>query len=184
MGLRTIADHIMDIVQNSFNAQATKIYLKIEQNQNWFCFEVKDNGKGMDELQLQKVFDPFYTTRDPRIRRVGFGLPFLKQAAEATGGTVQIQSTKGLGTIVKACFDTSHIDCQEIGNLADAISTLLLTSNDIELVVYRSKDGNEYSVSNTQLKEFLKDLSSPVAMKFVYEAVEELERSIIEEVQR
>ncbi|MGB9820215.1 MAG: ATP-binding protein [Pseudothermotoga sp.] len=182
MGLRTIADHIMDIVQNSLNAGASKIILTIEQNKNWFCFQVEDNGKGMDQEQLFRIFDPFYTTRDPRIRRVGLGLPFLKQAAEATGGNVQIKSTKGVGTTVKACFDTSHVDCQEIGELSDSISTLLISSNDVELIVCRSKDGRVYTVSNIELKELLKDLSSPFAIKLVYQAIEELEKSIIEEV--
>lgn len=182
MGLRTISDHIMDIVQNSFNAGASKVILKIEQNGSWFCFQVEDNGKGMDQEQLSKIFDPFYTTRDPSIRKVGLGLPFLKQATEMTGGETQIKSTKGVGTIVRACFDTNHVDCQEIGELADSISTLLISSNDVELTVYRSKDGRSYFVSNTQLKELLKDLSSPFAIKFVYQVVEELEKSIIEEV--
>lgn len=182
MGLRTISDHIMDIVQNSFNAGASKVTLTIEQNKNWFCFEVQDNGKGMDQEQLSRIFDPFYTTRDPRIRKVGLGLPFLKQAAEMTGGFVEVKSTKGFGTIVKACFDTDHVDCQEIGNLSDSICTLLISSNDVELTVYRSKDTRSYFVSNTQLRELLKDLSSPFAIKFVYQVVEELEKSVTEEV--
>lgn len=182
MGLRTISDHIMDIVQNSFNAGASKVTLKIEQNKNWFCFQVEDNGKGMDQEQLSKIFDPFYTTRDPRVRRVGLGLPFLKQATEMTGGSTQIKSAKGVGTIVKACFDTSHVDCQEIGELSDSISTLLISSNDVELTVYRSKDGRSYCISNTQLKELLKDLYSPSAIRFVYQIIEELEKSVTEEV--
>ncbi len=182
MGLRTISDHIMDIVQNSLNAGASRIILRIEQNKNWFCFEVEDNGRGMDEEQLHKIFDPFYTTRDPRVRRVGLGLPFLKQAAEATGGSVKVESVKGVGTTVRACFDTNHVDCQDIGELSDSISTLLLSSNDVELVVYRYKDERSYTISSSQLKELLKDFSSPSAMKLVYEAVEELEKSIIEEV--
>ncbi|MFN3283857.1 MAG: sensor histidine kinase [Pseudothermotoga sp.] len=182
MGLRTISDHIMDIVQNSFNAGATKLTKTIEQNKNWFCFQVQDNGKGMDQEQLSRIFDPFYTTRDPRIRRVGLGLPFLKQAAEMTGGKIEVKSTKGVGTIVKACFDTNHVDCQEIGDLSDSLSTLLISSNDVELTVYRSKDTRSYSISNAELRELLKDLSSPFAIKFVYQVVEELEKSVTGEV--
>ncbi len=181
MGLRTIADHIMDIVQNSFSAQATKVVLTIEEKQDGtFKFRVEDNGKGMDEEQLQKVFDPFYTTRDPRIRRVGLGLPFLKQAAEMSGGRVILQSKKGVGTVVEAVFNTHHIDCQEIGDLATAISTLILMANDVEFVVNRTKDNDGYTICTDELKQKLGDLTSPLAMGIVFDVVKELEMSLKE----
>ncbi len=182
MGLRTIADHIMDIVQNSFNANASKVTLTIiEKDDGTFRFKIEDNGKGMDEQELQRIFDPFYTTRDPKIRRVGLGLPFLKQAAELSGGNVSVQSKKGVGTVVEAVFNTRHIDCQEVGNLADAISTLILMANDVEFVVKRFKDGDSYCVSNVELKQMLGELTSPVVIKFVFELMTELEASLKKE---
>ncbi|WP_028843785.1 ATP-binding protein [Pseudothermotoga elfii] len=178
MGLRTIADHIMDITQNSFKAEAKKITLTIEENKNWFCFQVEDDGCGMDDEQLKTAFDPFYTTRDHRIRKFGLGLPFLKQAAEATGGAVEIRSAKGAGTFVKACFDTNHVDCQSIGDLAGCLSTLILSATDVELQVNRFKDGKTYFISSGELKKYLPDFSSVKAIKIVYEIIEELEESI------
>ncbi|AEH50159.1 ATP-binding protein [Pseudothermotoga thermarum] len=179
MGLRTIADHIMDIVQNSFNAGATRIVLTIIENSSGtFYFKVEDNGRGMDEEELQKVFDPFYTTRDHRIRKVGLGLPFLKYAAELTGGKVSIQSQKGVGTIVEATFNTRHVDCQDVGDLAGTISTLLLMANDVELVVKRFKDEEGYQLSSSELKQKFGDLSSPIVMKVVFDLIEELEASL------
>lgn len=181
MGLRTIVDHVMDIVQNSFKAQAKKIVLKIVQTKGSFCFTVEDDGVGMSEEELKKVFDPFYTTRDPKIRRVGLGLPFLKQAAEATNGYVVLESEKGRGTKVTACFNTNHVDCQEIGDIVGCIVTLLIgTSEGVELCVERCYENECYSVSTSQLMGTFKDLSSPVVIKVLYELVEQLEKGPLE----
>jgi len=115
MSLRTLSDHLVDIAQNSVKAGALKINLLIRENQNEFLFNLKDNAGGMDEETLKKVFDPFYTSRDKKIRRVGLGLPFLKFASEATGGYTHLTSKAGEGTEVESLFLKSNIDCQPVG---------------------------------------------------------------------
>ncbi|MGB9790562.1 ATP-binding protein [Thermotoga caldifontis] len=181
MGLRSIVDHVMDIVQNSFKAQAKKVRLRIAQSENRFCFTVEDDGVGMTQEEISKVFDPFYTTRDPKVRRVGLGLPFLKQAAEATGGHVKLESEKGKGTRVTACFNTDHIDCQEIGDVVGCLVTLLTgTPEGVELCVERCYKNDCYTLTTTQLMEVLGDLSSPMVIRTLYEVVEELEKGLFE----
>ena len=63
--------HILDVVENSIEANASKIEIKIVENKNndLFAIEIKDNGSGMNEKTINKVLDPFYTTRTTR--RVG-----------------------------------------------------------------------------------------------------------------
>lgn len=182
MGLRTIVDHVMDIVQNSFKAQAKRISLKIFQTQNSFCFTVEDDGVGMTPEEIERAFDPFYTTRDPRVRRVGLGLPFLKQAAEATGGFVKLESEKGKGTKVTACFNTSHVDCQDIGDIVGCLVTLLTGSPEgVELCVERCYNEACYCVSKSQLIEIFSDLSLPSVIGSLYEVIEDMEKSLFEE---
>ena len=55
-----------------------------------------DNGCGMTPEQVERVQDPFFTTRTTR--RVGLGVPFFKMAAELTGGGLTIRSQVGKGT--------------------------------------------------------------------------------------
>ncbi|MDD8053696.1 MAG: ATP-binding protein, partial [Thermotogota bacterium] len=74
MSMRTLADHVLDIAQNAINAGATRIRLRVEETSEIFRFHVIDNGKGMDPPTLERIFDPFYTTRDKKIRRFGLGL--------------------------------------------------------------------------------------------------------------
>ena len=86
--------------------------------------EVADNGKGMSPEMLASVLDPFTTSR--LSRKVGLGIPLLKQAAEACGGFLRIESELGKGTKVTAKFQHSHINRMPLGNLEDTFLTLLL----------------------------------------------------------
>ena len=61
-----------------------------------WTISVEDNGKGMSPETVQKVIDPFYTTRTTR--KVGLGVPFFKMAAESAGGSFSIHSQIGEGT--------------------------------------------------------------------------------------
>ena len=77
--------NILDVTENSIRAGASEIEISIAADTEKDILEVliRDNGCGMNEEQLQKVTDPFFTTRTTR--KVGLGIPFFKQAAESTG---------------------------------------------------------------------------------------------------
>ena len=185
MSLRTIADHILDIAQNSVNAGARFIEVVIEENtkEGIFRFIVKDNGRGMDKEEIEKLFDPFYTTRDHKIRRVGLGLPMLKFACEATGGNIRVSSKKGVGTEIEAIFKTSHIDCQPVGDIGGVIFTLLFSEKNVDWVIKRSYNGNIYIVDSRNLRRRFsdEDLENPRVMNMIRNFIEELEKSIKEE---
>lgn len=54
-----------------------------------------DNGPGMDESVLKKIFEPFYTTKD---NGTGLGLAVVKSVVELHGGEVAVESELGKGT--------------------------------------------------------------------------------------
>jgi len=56
--------------------------------------EVRDTGPGMDRETAAHVFEPFFTTK---ANGTGLGLAIVRQAAEAHGGTVEVESTPGAG---------------------------------------------------------------------------------------
>ena len=58
---------------------------------------VKDNGVGMDEATLEKIFMPFYTTKAVG-EGTGLGLSIAKSIIEDHGGNISVQSTPGVGT--------------------------------------------------------------------------------------
>jgi signal transduction histidine kinase len=62
------------------------------------CVEVQDNGAGMDTTQLAQVFKPFYTTKP---RGLGMGLTLVRRILARQGGSVDIESQPGQGTLVR-----------------------------------------------------------------------------------
>ncbi len=76
---------------NSVRAGATEIGISLDESEDGILtFTVTDNGCGMSREQVEKLSDPFFTTR--KTRAVGLGVPFLKMLAVQTGGDVKITS--------------------------------------------------------------------------------------------
>jgi PAS domain S-box-containing protein len=61
---------------------------------------VEDTGCGMDDETKQRIFDPFFTTK-PIGEGTGMGLAVVHGIVAKTGGTVRVESTRGLGS----CFE-------------------------------------------------------------------------------
>ena len=105
--------------------------VRIHKSDNLLLIRIADNGCGMTKDQLSKVEDPFFTSRTTR--DVGLGIPFLKQAAEITGGSMVIESIPGKSTTVDASFGLSHIDRMPLGDICSTIYTLVLANPNIEI---------------------------------------------------
>jgi hypothetical protein len=125
--------HILDVVENSLAASATRVSIRIVEDTraDLLTLEICDNGRGMDEEARQKALDPFYTTRTTR--RVGLGLPLLAQAAEEAGGKLELDSSPGRGTTVKAVFQRSHPDRKPLGDVAQTLKTIMCGRPDLDL---------------------------------------------------
>lgn len=126
--MKEIALHILDISENGIAAGAGSIdiTLSLEGDPEVLKLKVEDDGKGMNEEELKLVTDPFYTSRTTR--RVGLGLPLLRQHAQMAGGEIEIRSETGKGTVVEASFMNDHPDRQPLGDL-DGCWVLQVTSN-------------------------------------------------------
>ena len=127
--MRDLSMHVLDIVQNSIKAGAKLIAVSFVRSPDGILtFTVKDDGCGMSPEFLARVTDPFTTTRTTR--RVGLGIPMLKQSAEAAGGSFSLESEVGKGTVISASFDLRNIDCIPMGELCDSLYTLVLLNPD------------------------------------------------------
>ncbi len=157
----TLCDLMTDLIQNSVEADATEIELNIRETEEWFEFEVQDNGKGMNSETQVKAVDPFYSNgRKHAHRRVGLGLPFLFQTAEAAGGTASIESQEGYGTVIRFRAKAQHVDLPPLGDFAGAVAMMLTMPTQGELKVNRALNGDGYTLSRCELEEALGDLHS------------------------
>jgi len=166
-----LAMHLMDIVQNSIRAQASEIGICFfeESCDHTLTFRVKDNGCGMDKETVEKLADPFFTTRTTR--RVGLGIPFLKMTCEQSGGSLLVQSETGAGTIVEAVYRTDHPDCLPLGDIAGYMALLLQANPDIHLRFSYRIDQSLFAIDAHELKEEGIDLKYPEMVPAVKEFI-------------
>ena len=61
---------------------------------NLVWLRIADNGPGIDETVLQKMFSPFYTSK---ANGTGLGLPICKKLVDAHGGSIEVSSEAGRG---------------------------------------------------------------------------------------
>ncbi len=59
--------------------------------------QVRDNGSGIPEENIQHIFEPYFSTK---AKGMGLGMHIAKQAVESHGGTIRINSELGKGTTV------------------------------------------------------------------------------------
>ena len=166
----TSCDTLLDIVQNAFEAGATEVRLGLARRGTRLAAEVCDNGCGMDAATLKKALDPFWTdgAKHPG-RKVGLGLPFLKQAAEQCGGEFAIESERGRGTTVRFVFDLANVDAPPTGDVAGTLAALMAWPGERELAVRREEDGRAYEVRRTELAAALGGLADAGALALLKE---------------
>jgi hypothetical protein len=173
--MKDLSLHIIDILQNSTRAKATKIELDVEKStaDDKLVLRFKDNGCGMDETMVKKVTEPFFTTRTTR--KVGLGLPLLKQNAELTGGSFNIQSQVGVGTEVTATFGLTHIDRKPMGDLAGAVVLTLSSYPDVRFIFHYKDDQTDFVLDTDEVNEALDGMSvqNPEIVQYLKEMIEE-----------
>lgn len=144
--------HILDIAENSISAGANRIEIRILEDikKDFFSMEIKDNGKGMSQEVLEKVTDPFFTTRTTR--KVGMGLSLLSQSAKEAGGDLSIISNEGKGTTVYTYFKHSHIDRKPLGNIVDTLIVLIFGNPNIDFFYGHKRNNNTYFIDTKEIK--------------------------------
>ena len=80
--MKELSLNVLDVAKNSVKAEATLIEIALIETETTLLLRIRDNGYGMEPAFLERVLDPFSTTRTTR--KVGLGLPLLKLAAEQT----------------------------------------------------------------------------------------------------
>ena len=150
--------HILDIAENSIDAQARRISVRIDEDVegDLLTLEIQDDGRGMDAPTLRRATDPFFTTRTTR--RFGLGLSLLSEAAKATGGELTVESAPGRGTRVSATFRPGHIDMKPLGDMAQTLLTLIAGHPELELFYSHTMGRETFSFDSVEVCARLGDL--------------------------
>ena len=168
---------MLNIISNAikYTSDGHAVYVKIYEKDSEdprkvrFIFTCEDTGIGMSEEYLPHIFEEFsreHTTTENKVAGTGLGLPIVKSMIELMGGSIQVESTQGVGT--KFTVDISFDMASEADVYRDQISEqpdvleklegkriLLAEDNDLnaeiaiellaeeKIVVDRAKDGAE-----------------------------------------
>ena len=91
---------LLNLLNNSVDAMDSSggnIHLSTQLNDDQILLKIADNGIGIAEANLARIFDPFYTTK-PVGQGTGLGLSICYGIIKKLGGDIQVQSAKGQGT--------------------------------------------------------------------------------------
>jgi len=172
--VRELSLHLLDIAENSIAAGAKNITMSIEEKSSTDLLKLKviDDGRGMDQDTVKKVIDPFVTSRTTR--KVGLGIPLLKEAAEACNGSLDLSSELGKGTALVVTFQNSHIDRMPLGDIPTTFLNLLVSNPVVHWIfIYRIND-KEFFFDDEEIKTTLGDvpLTEPEILKVVREIID------------
>ena len=157
--MKELSLNILDITQNSVKAGASLIEITVVESvlSDIISIEIKDNGCGMSKEFLDKVIDPFVTSRTTR--KVGLGIPLLRQQAIDTDGRFDIRSVEGAGTTVYAEFRLTHLDRAPIGDMASTVTSLISAEPDIRYMYTHKTDSGEFVFDTDVIKSELDGIS-------------------------
>ena len=92
-----------ELIANAVHAVTGDLELRLsaraDEMDDGIILEIRDNGPGMDEQTMQRVFTPFFSLQRAGRRR-GLGLSRVKRYIENNGGKIWIRSTPGEGMTV------------------------------------------------------------------------------------
>jgi signal transduction histidine kinase len=102
---RRLRESVEHVLQNAIghSDRKAKIVLTAEGDKKDAVIRISDNGPGIAPEDLPRVFERFHSVNETGFRgeaALGLGLPLTRQFVEAHGGTVELDSNKGKGTVV------------------------------------------------------------------------------------
>ena len=182
--MRTLSDHIFDLVQNSIRAKAREIHIVIEEDTslNLFRIIINDDGQGIRSDQLSRIKDPFFTSRPSTTRKVGMGLALMDATCQRSNGTLSVESKFRYGTKITAMMEHDNIDRPPLGDLPDMFSSLMISSTENKVIwtIEHIFNGKGYLLKNRKTSDELNILSygEPGVKEKLYQLIKKKEETI------
>ncbi len=104
----TVSSALVNILENSIDAcvddnksvdKSHRVIFRVHENEKHIVFEANDNGIGMDKETREKLFTLFFSSKG--YRGTGLGLFVANQVVEQHGGSIEIDSEPGKGSLFK-----------------------------------------------------------------------------------
>lgn len=112
---RSVKQVVLNLLSNAvkFTPPGGTVAVSVDRDPSGgLVLSVSDTGIGIAADQLPHITEPFWQADDSHTRRfegTGLGLAISKRLMELHGGTIRVESTKGVGTTVKAHFPAARV---------------------------------------------------------------------------
>lgn len=100
---------IENLISNAirFSTENKEIIISTFSRENFACVSIKDNGIGIAQNDIDKIFDPYFRSDDAKLKKIdgtGLGLHIVKDIIEQHKGKIQIESLVGNGSNFTLCI--------------------------------------------------------------------------------
>ena len=99
--IRVVTNLVKNATQAIADDKDPKVVVSVMSEQDMVKIAVSDNGKGISEDNISRIFEPKFTTKSSGM---GLGLAMVKNIVETYNGTITFTSQKGRGTIFTVTF--------------------------------------------------------------------------------
>jgi PAS domain S-box-containing protein len=150
------ADTVLNLLINARDAMSNEGHITIETKNyaldksysavnpgvkpgDYIELSITDDGIGISKTKLERIFDPFYTTK-PKDKGTGLGLSMVFSFVQRSNGHIKVLSAIGLGTTFKLYFPRSEADKVINQSTANEKNNLISANNETILVVDDEED--------------------------------------------
>ena len=103
--LKEILDNVLSTAIK-YSGKGKEVIISVEEKGNQVELTVKDNGLGIRDEDKEHLFEKFWRAKEEHdVDGTGLGLFIVRQLVRMMGGSVEIDSTYGEGTIVTIMLD-------------------------------------------------------------------------------
>ncbi len=105
----SIGEVFNNLISNGikYNNEGGWVKISLSEADDYISVKISDNGMGIDNEHLSKIFDEFYRVdgrRNAPVKGSGLGLSIVKKMVNAHGGTIDVESEIGKGSVFKIDF--------------------------------------------------------------------------------
>lgn len=108
LNLMVNAVHAIEAAIQAGRTTGHKIVLKVFEQGEFWILSVEDTGCGISEKNLGNIFKPFFTTKEVGVG-TGLGLATSYRIIQSWGGSIQVQSREGVGSIFKVLLPSPQL---------------------------------------------------------------------------
>jgi signal transduction histidine kinase len=113
---------LLNLIDNAvkYSGERKRLRIRLAEDEEAVSIEVQDEGIGIQDAELEKIFEPYYRAQfsDTQTRRgAGLGLTLVQQIVHSHGGTIDVDSIPGEGSVFRLRFPKGSAEADFRGNL-------------------------------------------------------------------